>query len=221
MSRFLRKNDLTFPNLVFLSCVPMLGYLGCAGSQGSRLQSDLSAPTGLADSLTKKQVVTRVQNNNFKKTMDYPYLLVKFRQNDTEVELLLDPQSTNLTLDLARGPDGDLQVLQGDSVLTQDTKAPPDSAMTKEIQEKEDLTDEIISDINLAQKLFYEKRYNEALKVLQASLQKKPSATAYALGGSIYYVNGDIDEAVKAWARALKINPDLQEVKELIMRYKN
>ncbi len=58
------------------------------------------------------------------------------------------------------------------------------------------------------------------MKVLQASLEKKKTATAYSLGGSIYFVSGEIDEAVRAWENALKIDPDLEEVRELVGRYK-
>jgi tetratricopeptide (TPR) repeat protein len=154
--------------------------------------------------------------------VDPQYLVVKFRQNDTEVEMALDPQSTSLELDLVRGKDGVMSVTKGDSMLykkddeSNDQLSPPQKDRGGEM-----LTDEIIRDINLAQKLFYERRYSEALNVLQASLQRKKTATAYALGGSIYFVNGEMASAVQAWENAIQINPNLEDVRQLIMRYKD
>ncbi len=161
------------------------------------------------------------------KSMEGEYLIIKFHQNDTEVELALDPQATNLNLELVRDPNGILAITKGDSMLFNkdmpDEKEKPEDLLSDSKNnpfESEDLTEDIISDINLAQKLFYERKYDKALQVLQESLQKKRTATAYALGGSIYYVNGDVDAAVAAWKNALSINPNLQELKELILRYK-
>lgn len=199
-------------------------YFGCAAKQIKNDQNAYTAETSPADTVKKYQIITQLQDKKFKKTMDYPYLIVKFYQNDTEVELVLDPLSTNLTLDLVRGSEGYLEILKGDSILYQEEDSSlADNLLTglENNKKSEELMDEIFQDINLAQKLFYQKRYNEALKILQASLQKKKTSTAYALGGSIYYVNGDIEEAVKAWENALKINPNLEDVRQLIMKYKN
>ena len=83
------------------------------------------------------------------------------------------------------------------------------------------LTDEILEDIQVAQRLFYEERFEEALDILRSSLRKRETATAYALGGSIYYVNGDIDGALRAWENALRINPELYKVRRLVDRHRN
>lgn len=177
--------------------------------------------TAPADS-SSKQVVTELDGDKMKKTMDYPYLKVRFNQNDTEVEMVLDPGSTNLALDLVRNPNGEIEIIYGDSTYSDDKRSELDDLITKlgKKGKSENLTDDIIRDINMAQKFFYEKRYEQALTVLKTSLEKKPTATAYSLGGSIYFVNGEIGEAVKAWENALKIDPDLNEVRELVNRYK-
>ncbi|MCH8956425.1 tetratricopeptide repeat protein [candidate division KSB1 bacterium] len=179
--------------------------------------------TVAADS-SHKQIVTELDGDKMKKTMDYPYLRVQFNQNDTELEIVLDPESTNLAVDLVRNSTGNIEIIYGDSTYSGEHK---ESALEdlitgpkKKKKDQEDLTDDIIQDINLAQKLFYKKHFEQALKVLQASLEKKKTATAYSLGGSIYFVSGEIDEAVRAWENALKIDPDLEEVRELVGRYK-
>jgi len=191
-------------------------YWGCAGSrtESSRLSH---GDEKKADTASKSK-----KNPKEMKAPESQYLVVRFQQNDTEVELALDPEATNLELDLKRGPDGSLQVMDGDSVLYDKTDKPAAGeklTSTEGPQSSETLTDEIIQDINLAQKLFYERKYEEALRILRASLDKKPTATAYALGGSIYYVNGDIDAAVNAWQNALEINPNLNQVRKLVTRY--
>lgn len=187
---------------------------------------ELSRTSSETDSLYRNQVTTRLQNRNLKRTMDYPYLIIKFQQNDTEVELVLDPLATDLTLNLTRAKTGSIQIQQGDSTIYRDGDADLTNNLPLDFEDtlhknSEQLTDDIIQDINLAQKLFYQQEYEAALKTLQASLQKKPTATAYALGGSIYYYNGDIDAAIHAWENALKIRPDLDEVRQLVLRYKN
>ena len=176
--------------------------------------------------LKKNSELAQTENlsapDSTKKKADEQYLVVKFRQNDTEVEMALDPLATNLNVELVRGKDGLLSVTKGDSAIYKNNVQPSDEELThpQNTRKGELLTDEIIRDINLAQKLFYERRYAEALNVLQSSLQRKKTATAYALGGSIYFVNGEIASAVQAWESALKINPNLEDVRQLIMRYK-
>lgn len=211
------KQTMTAKTTILVFCVTMatgLGLWSCA-NQSKSLQHQITETSATADS----SAVGKLK----KKT----YLKVKFHQNDTDVELVLDPEAQNLALDFVRGPDGKLQVFDGDSSLINNEKEPElTDGLLKKLQnkkealDKEDLTDEIVQDINEAQRLFYQKEYEQALKVLQASLEKRKSATAYALGGSIYYVNGDIEDAVNAWENALKINPDLPDVKELVARYK-
>ncbi len=193
---------------------------GCASSKPAdeRVANDESARPRAGDA-----GADNLASSKPLRTAESQYLVVKFRQNDTEVEMALDPEATNLEVDLKRGPDGSLEVSEGDSVLfrkkTEENGAPDDLLAATKGKKSESLTDEIIEDINLAQKFFYERRYEEALKVLRASLQKKRTATAYALGGSIYYVNGDIDAAVSAWQNALAINPNLEQVRALVARY--
>ncbi|KAA3657932.1 MAG: hypothetical protein DWQ10_12200 [Calditrichaeota bacterium] len=220
-------------------------FINCGGKKKSGLEESTAHAGDVVD-LTKDEVVamdaaidsahtkekkkrqttivTELDGAKLKKTTSYPYISVKFYQKDTDVEMVLDPLSTNIDLDLRRGPDGMLEVKKGDEVLTQ--MGTPDSTRLKDGQGRpydasEDLTDDIIQDINLAQQLFYQNEYDEALKILNASLEKKKTASAYALGGSIYFVSGDTDEAVRAWENALKINPGLDELKGLVARYKN
>ncbi len=234
------KQKYTVIALVFSAIL----FLHCGGSNNTAVK-DLPAKAGTEKALTpekiaaldqkadstktaeekkrQKTIVTELDGAKLKKTQSYPYISIKFYQKDTDVEMVLDPLSTNIDLDLKRRPDGTLEVRKGDEVLTQ--MGPKDSTKTSSrrtapFDPSEDLTDDIIRDINLAQQLFYQNEYDDALKILNSSLEKKQTASAYALGGSIYFVNGEMNEAVRAWENALKINPDLDELKGLVARYK-
>ncbi len=218
--------------ILSLAVAALLINLGCSASKKRAVQNapiDLLPALTITDSLKADggEVVTQLngKEESFKKIITYPYLTIRFKQEDTEVEMVLDPMSTNLVLDLKRSRNWEWEVLQGDSALTRNQlRTPPDSLNDKiyplKDESLQDLTDEIVRDINLAQQLFYQRRYEEALRILNQSLQKKPTAAAYALGGSIYFVNGDVEQAVRAWENALKINPGLDDVKRLVARYK-
>ncbi|MBN1621528.1 MAG: hypothetical protein JW871_02940 [Endomicrobiales bacterium] len=74
--------------------------------------------------------------------------------------------------------------------------------------------------LHKAQKLYYAKRYNAALNAAQRSLSKQETALGYALEGSIYFTMGDVDLAINSWENALKLNPDMPEVKKVLFKYK-
>lgn len=196
-----------------------LAVMSCSSNNQVKKDADAASPAIETSAATDSAASS---GSKEKPSAEEQYLVVKFRQNDTEVEMALDPQSTNLELELVRGKDGLLSVSKGDSLLYKKHE-PADNLSPSNPNSSSDelLTDEIIRDIHLAQRLFYERRYDEALSVLQSSLQRKKTATAYALGGSIYFVNGEIESAVQAWENALRINPNLDDVRQLIMRYKN
>jgi len=80
-------------------------------------------------------------------------------------------------------------------------------------------TRDVLDGIYRAQKYYYDKRYNDALKAVQNSLLAKETALGYALEGSIYYTLGDINAAVRSWRSALRLNPDMEDVRAALERY--
>jgi len=224
MNRILSKSRFIEIWPLILALLIIRINFGCASKKHVAMNNNGNTEKTVAADSSHKQVVTELDGDKMKKTMDYPYLRVKFNQNDTEVEMVLDPESTNLAVDLVRNSAGNIEIIYGDSTYSgEDKESALEDLITglkKKKKDQEDLTDDIIQDINLAQKLFYKKHFDQALKVLQASLEKKKTATAYSLGGSIYFVSGEIDAAVRAWENALKIDPDLEDVRELVGRYK-
>ena len=224
MNRILSKSRFTEIWPLILALLIIRVNFGCASKKQVAINENGSTERTVSADSSHRQIVTELDGDKMKKTMDYPYLKVKFNQNDTEVEMVLDPESTNLAVDLVRNSVGNIEIIYGDSTYSgEDKESALEDLITglkKKKNNQEDLTDDIIQDINLAQRLFYEKHFEQALKVLQASLEKKKTATAYSLGGSIYFVSGEIDAAVRAWENALKIDPDLEEVRQLVGRYK-
>ncbi len=162
-------------------------------------------------------------SNSYEKTMNYPYLTIKFQQEDTEVEMVIDPLVTNLQLDLKRKPGSSVEISpdpdnKTDSSAVKPVHREPKTELLADSLSQYDktITDEILAYLTEAQSLFYKGQHREALAVLQKSIEKRPTASAYAIGGSIYYVNGDTPKAVQAWETALKLNPDMPEIKEMI-----
>ena len=68
--------------------------------------------------------------------------------------------------------------------------------------------------IVVAQQMFYRRDYLGALDQTLMAIQKQPDfALAYALKGSLYYKMGRLEEARTAWEQALKIDPNMTDVK--------
>lgn len=60
-----------------------------------------------------------------------------------------------------------------------------------------------------AQNAFYSKDMNSAFKFVSESLELFETAQAYALKGSFYYFEGNIEQAQREWEQALRFNPNL------------
>jgi Tfp pilus assembly protein PilF len=78
--------------------------------------------------------------------------------------------------------------------------------------------------INLALKhlsrslrFFYQNDYREALQEVDAAIELNSNlALAYARRGSIYYKLGDIDRATINWNLALRIDPEYDDVRNIL-----
>jgi tetratricopeptide (TPR) repeat protein len=81
-------------------------------------------------------------------------------------------------------------------------------------KEKEwaDATDEVITNIRLAQEYFYKQDYSSALRLVKIAEEKRPTAEGYALRGSIMYMLRDNGAARFYWSQALTLNPNLPDV---------
>lgn len=80
----------------------------------------------------------------------------------------------------------------------------------------EDVTSKVLSGIRRAQELFYQKQYPEALQAVRSSLDARPTAEGYALMGSIYFMQGQTGMARRQWMEALRLNPDMPAVVNML-----
>ena len=71
-------------------------------------------------------------------------------------------------------------------------------------------------------KYYYTNEYHLALKELDKTIKYLPNlAAAYARKGSIYYKLGELDRATINWNRALQLDPEYEEVKNILLKIKS
>lgn len=171
------------------------------------------------------------------------YVKVKVKDRGQEMEFAVDPTYVDMNLELKR-----MMTQEKEQIPTQPTTVPEQQKQQysskqqkqisesdreelmkyietsiKSLEKRQDITQEIpkdvLDDLFTAQKLFYKKRYIEALKAVQRSLSKQETAIGYSIEGSLYFVLGDIDAAVSSWNRALELDPNMDDVREALYRY--
>ena len=77
-------------------------------------------------------------------------------------------------------------------------------------------TKAVLKEIQKAQDHFYKKEYDRAIESAKSSIDAKETAQGYSLLGSIYYMKGNVSAAMANWNKALSIDPDMKEVKEMM-----
>ena len=99
-----------------------------------------------------------------------------------------------------------------------------DSLATQEIKyhiKKTELNIAIKSLTN-SLKYYYTNEHHLALKELDKTITYLPNlAAAYARKGSIYYKLGDFERATINWNRALQLDPEYEEVKNILIKIKS
>ena len=73
--------------------------------------------------------------------------------------------------------------------------------------------------LNNAQKNFSDRRYNEALREINRSIESaKNIALAHAVKGSVLFMLRDMEGAKKSWERALELDPTMDNVRAILLR---
>ena len=76
--------------------------------------------------------------------------------------------------------------------------------------------------ISRALRYYYEQEYNKALIEIDKSIELNPNlAIAYARKGTIYYSMGQVQSASINWNIALKLDPEYDEVRDILEALKN
>lgn len=97
-----------------------------------------------------------------------------------------------------------------------DTEAAEEELGASDETVPQDVTDKVLLGIRKAQEFFYQKRYPEALQMARSSLDARPTAEGHALAGSIHYMMGATGLARRHWQQALRLNPDMPAVVNML-----
>lgn len=92
---------------------------------------------------------------------------------------------------------------------------PPTDTINREVKQLKYeqfvfLANLITSNLVKAQKSIYEKRYTEAEGLILQTISWYPTADAYLLLGSLYKIQGRIDQGDSCWSIAQRLDPEFQ-----------
>ncbi len=135
-------------------------------------------------------------------------ILIKYRNKSSEVILSLDPRDNNVQIDVSKS--GAVPSSSDDYSSVQ-TPSYQDG-----VQEEQSLGASESDLLVQSQNSFYSGDYQKALQQVNSSINKKPTARAYALKGSIYYMLGNLSLARKNWTNSLRLNPSIQGVRQML-----
>ena len=80
----------------------------------------------------------------------------------------------------------------------------------------------IMRHISRSLRYFYAEEYREALTEIDKAIEVNPNvALAYARRGSVYYRLGDFQRATMNWNIALKLDPEYDEVRSVLLDVKD
>ncbi len=132
-------------------------------------------------------------------------ILIKYRNKSSEVILSLDPRDNNVQIDVSKS---------GNTGESLDDYA---SIQTPSSQDENESSGPTESDFLVqAQNSFYAGNYQKALQQVNSSINRKPTARAYALKGSVYYMLGNLSLARKNWTNSLRLDPSIQGVRQML-----
>ncbi|WP_300425549.1 tetratricopeptide repeat protein [uncultured Thalassolituus sp.] len=144
-------------------------------------------------------------------------ILLTLDAGDSDVQFVMDlPRSAAEQAD-------DAQPVSEEGPSAEDVAAEEQGEASGRISDKEvaklGKVESMTKHVLNAQSLFYKKQYWEALDETNEAILKVPdSAQAHALKGSIYYKMGLLPEAKASWEEALRLDPELDQVKASLAR---
>ncbi|MFA5858460.1 MAG: hypothetical protein WC955_05285 [Elusimicrobiota bacterium] len=154
------------------------------------------------------------------------YVHIQSKDKDNEIDILVDPQYVDMSIEMPNKnvkPTQQQQKPQQDNKSAEERAKEADEYLSKQMDNKSSggkpISKDVLKDLHETQKLFYSKKYYDALKTVQRSLMTQETSLGYALQGSIFYTLGDTEAAVNSWESALKLDPEMEEVKRALLRY--
>jgi tetratricopeptide (TPR) repeat protein len=163
-------------------------------------------------------------------------ITILFKNQNGEVRALIDPNYQDYHLDFRGNPSNESKIIQPQFQEIPNTNTenqtnqtvpinniPTETPVTNDsIQKKTSLDPELQKNLvelnQLAQEAFYKKNYQEAEKIMQKSIDLHPTAQAYALLGSIAFMQEHSERAKMYWMRSLELNPSQPIINESLLK---
>lgn len=204
-----------YPTLFSVALSVVLILSGCASSRRSEV------PEGAASTVRVKKVNSFSEMNiSFKTDRG----MITYEVNPDDEDIFITMKGGNAIIDTGTAVDMPLELPQskasGQMQGTGGTGNTEESKLEQNLPDDVDRTDEVLALIRKAQELFYKKEYEEALKTVDQAIAIKGTAEGHALKGTVYYMLGENGRAEKSWKAALKINPDMPGVDDMIQKVK-
>ena len=225
---------------LFLLCLSSLVTIACTGKgvKASKLDSKESIEEEEFDPHSNKELIVTFKNERTQ-------LSYKINPNDEDLYIKLSggevagiaPAAQQLERSNSQ-PIQVTQTVQSPQAPAQITKAaevtePKEDSMSEDLKRQlepndtelqkvglppEDATDRVLSDIRKAQEALYKNDLGNAEKLVRNSLGIKETAEGFSLLGSIHYIRKDKARAVDSWKRSLELDPNNQDVREMIFQ---
>ncbi len=160
-----------------------------------------------------KQETTIIQQNPIRPGKNE--ILIKYRNKSSEVILSLDPRDNNVQIDVSKAQSaGDMF---SESSIPLNSSGDMSGRSSGGAQGSPDGSGDNEKDmLARAQSSFYNGDYQKSLQQVNSSINTKPNAEAYALKGSIYYMLGNLALARKNWTNSLRLDSNIQGVRQML-----
>ncbi len=173
------------------------------------------ADRGLGGIGETKQETTIIQQNPIRPGKNE--ILIKYRNKSSEVILSLDPRDNNVQIDVSKAQSAGDMFSESSIPLNSSGYSSGSSPSSGRSSGKTEGMDSSERDmLTKAQNSFYSGDYQRSLQQVDNSINIRPTAEAYALKGSIYYMLGNLGLARKNWVNSLRLDSNIQGVRQML-----
>jgi hypothetical protein len=146
---------------------------------------------------------------------------VSYRNGSSLVTLYLDPLEDDMHLMMTGRAIPIKEPLQ-DTVKLQTIQPPQPSQPSRDQWdqwgEDPNLTVVLLEDMKRAQEFFYAGDYAQAERIVKSVIERKESADALAFWGSVLLMMGENRKAREVYERALRLNPAMSDVRDILKK---
>lgn len=182
-------------------------------SQAAEAEAALAAESGVAPTadttaVQTPQPTTGVFSNYDPQEKTNPnQIVIRYKNKSSDVTLVMDPTVNDVEIQI-EGEQPEFESNKSEEIYWGNTDELTGSESSKKI----------VENLRQAQEAFYQKDFTSSMRYVNNSLAIAPTAEAYALKGSIYYMTGKIGNAKVFWERTLEMNPQISGISEMLAK---